>query len=47
MEIDENEEANPVKLETAPDHHNSVEMQNMREKCKELEESLRHRFFKI
>ena len=47
MELVDNETANEKDKKVEFDTINTSEMVNMREKCKEYEESLKHRFFKI
>ena len=47
MEFADNESVNEKQKKPDHDQINTSEMVNMRERCKEYEESLKHRYFKI
>lgn len=47
MEFVVNESVNEKQKKPDHDQINTSEMVNMRERCKEYEESLKHRYFKI
>ena len=47
MDVDEQQEVVQVSKPMNLDTHNTLEMQNMKDKCKEYEEQLRHRFYKF